>query len=537
MAYLRYLDHTGQLQTRMLDADQFVVGRAETCQLPIESDMISREHMRIDLEGDGRFRIRDLGSRNKTFVNGEQIRETLLTPGAIIRVGDDVLEFVDDSAGPEKVNLEFITPDRSEPPDCEWIKTKSTLSLTVTQLEQLSQLVGDQPLTARAEDIADAALSQIVLEMQAERGLIALRGQGKTELHPLCHRALKRPQSGSLTPVSQSFLFAPILQRVAGRYPQSAGQMDAKLGYAACAVVAPLTFRGDVVGVLYLDRPSAKRVFTGAALQYCAAAGAHLGALIGESTRKLARLAGREGATWMGTIRRLQAALSHPVASSDAFGAASRCFAGRLRCGDFATVVPIDEQRCGLIVIDGGGHGITGIAQASAIRSAIETSLAVSEDALMDPAPMFNAINGQVAASGARQITPCTFVGIDMSSGKAAYVNAGGMPPLLMVSPGRLVTLDQVSLVPGVDKDYVYQTTRVDVPEVFRVVCYAGGLTESTSAAGEPFGDHRLHEALLDREAFASAHDVLAKIADAWTKHMATAQPADDAMVLVVARR
>lgn len=537
MASLRYLDNVGQLQMRSLDSAQFVVGRAETCQLPIDSDMISREHMRIDVEADGRYRIRDLGSRNKTFVNGEQIRETLLTPGAIIRVGDNVLEFVDDSAGPEKTDLEFVTPDRTDPPDCEWIKIKSALSLTTTQIEQLSQLVGDQPLTARAEDIADAALSQLVLELQAERGLVALRGQGKTDLHPLCHRALKRPQAGSLTPVSQSFLFAPILQRVAGRYPQSAGKMDEKLGYASCAVVAPLTFRGEVVGVLYLDRPAAKRVFTGAALQYCAAAGAQLGALIGESTRKIARLAGREGATWMGTIRRLQSALSQTIPPGDGFAAASRCFAGRLRCGDFASVVPIDEQRCGLIVIDGGGHGITGIAQSSAIRAAIETSLAVSEDALMDPAPMFNAINRMVAGSGARQITPCTFVGIDMSSGKAAYVNAGGMPPLLMVAAGRLVTLDQISLVPGVDKDYAYQTTRVDVPEMFRIVCYTGGLTESTSAAGDPFGDHRLHEALLDREAFAVAPDVLAKIADAWTKHMATAQPADDAMVLVVSRR
>lgn len=124
-----------------------------------------------------------------------------------------------------------------------------------------------------------------------------------------------------------------------------------------------------------------------------------------------------------------------------------------------------------------------------------------------------------------------------MSSGKAAYVNAGGMPPLLMMAAGRLVTLDQVSLVPGVDVDYAYQTTRVDLPESFRMVCYTAGLTESTSAAGEPFGDERLHESLLDREAFAPAPDVLSKIADAWTKHMATAQPADDATVLVVARR
>ena len=171
MAYLRYLDTTGQLQTKVLDAEHFVIGRAPSCQLTVESDMISREHVRIDLEGDGRYRIRDLGSRNKTYVNGELITETLLTPGAIIRFGDQILEFVDDSAEPERIDLEFLTPDRSEPPDCEWVKTKTPLSLTVSQIEQVSRLVGDEGLTTRAEDIADAAyeamaMSEVFLDLE-----------------------------------------------------------------------------------------------------------------------------------------------------------------------------------------------------------------------------------------------------------------------------------------------------------------------------------------------------------------------------------
>ena len=136
MAYLRYLDESGQPQTKVLDSEHFVIGRASTCQLVVDSEMISREHVRIDLEGDGRFRIRDLGSRNKTYVNGELVADTLLTPGTIIRFGDQVIEFVDDSAAPEQIDMEFLTPDRSEPPDCEWVKLKAPLSLTVPQIER-----------------------------------------------------------------------------------------------------------------------------------------------------------------------------------------------------------------------------------------------------------------------------------------------------------------------------------------------------------------------------------------------------------------
>ena len=339
-----------------------------------------------------------------------------------------------------------------------------------------------------------------------------------------------------MTPVSQSFIFAPILQGVAGRYPRAAGQLNTKLGYAVTGIVAPVTFRGDVVGTLYVDRPSAKKPFPSSSLQYCAAAGAQIGALMGESSRKLSRFAGREGATWMTIIRRLQSGLTAPVTSTDAFDAVMKCFPGRLRCGDFGSVVHLHEQRCGIVTIDGGGHGITGVAQSSAIRTSIEAALSVSEDAVAEPAPMFNAINRLVASSALRQVLPCAFVGIDMAAGKLSYVNAGSMPPLLMVAPGRLVTLDQSSLVVGVDPDYLYETTHVDLPEVFRIVCYTDGLTEAASAAGDPFGDQRLHETLLDRDVFASAAEVLTAISRAWTSHLTTAQSADDALVLVVGR-
>ena len=123
-----------------------------------------------------------------------------------------------------------------------------------------------------------------------------------------------------------------------------------------------------------------------------------------------------------------------------------------------------------------------------------------------------------------------------MYAGKLAYINAGGMPPLLMVGAGRLVTLDQPALVLGVDPDYLYEVTRVDLPESYRVICHTDGLTEAGSSSGEPMGDQRLHEILLDRDAFVAAEEILAKIGNAWTTHLAGAQPDDDALVLVIAR-
>lgn len=536
MAIIRYIDDQGHLLSKSLSSEHFIIGRAQTCQLFIDSDMISREHLRIDLETDGRFRARDLGSRNKSFVNGELITETLLTSGDIIRVGDHVFEFVDETPGTERPELDFLTPDRSEPPNSEWVKIKAPLSLTLPQVEQLAQLYGDQPLTARAEDIANAALGRIVLDLRADRALIALRGEKKTELRPLAHRALGPSTHVSRTPVSQTFLLTPILQSVAGRYPQTAGQLNSKLGYAVASVVAPITYKGKIIGVLYVDCPTTKKPFPSSAIQYCLAAGAHIGAMLGEASRKLARYAPREGLAWMNNIRRLQESLTITPVSSESFQSEMKRMPGRVRCGDFADVIPLDEQRCAIVVIDGGGHGVAGVAQAAAIRSAIRTATTISEDVISDPSGLFNVLNQMVASSASRQIFPCVFVGIDMSIGKITYINTGATAPLLMTAPGRLLTLDQPSLVLGVDPDYLYVPTRVDLPEMFRLVCCTDGIAEATNAGGEPFTEQQLHEALLDRDAFSSVSNVVKKILQSWTSHIGGTQPDDDALVLVVGR-
>ncbi len=534
MAALRFLDDAGRIQTRTLDSEHFVIGRAPSCDLIFDSEMISREHLRFDVAGDGRFRIRDLGSRNRTLVNGEQITETLLSPGDIIRAGDRVLEFLDDAATAERIDLDFLAPQKTEPPDCEWLKLKSSASLTVTQIEQLSQLVGEQPLMSRPEDIAGTALSCILHDLQADRGFIALRGDGKNELHPLAHRALKRSAGGPFTAVSHAFAVAPLTQLAAGRYPHTAAQLDDKLGYAITAVVAPLTCRGEAIGILYVDRPASRKPFAAAAMHYCLAAGATLGASLSESGRRLSRAAVREGAAWMAAIRRMQTMLTRPPPRHDSFDCEIKMFPGRVRCGDFATLLPVDRQRCIVVIMDGGGHGMTGIAQSHAVQTAIAAAASARANAMLDPADLFNTINAMIAESPARQVLPCIYVAIDAAAGKLAYVNAGGVCPLLVSAPGVVHSLDQTSLVLGVDAAHSYSAKQMELPDAFRLVFLTDGLTEAVNAGGETLGEVRVRDALSGMEGFPSTVAMVSKIAETWSSHMGVSAGDDDATVMVV---
>jgi len=99
-----------------------------------------------------------------------------------------------------------------------------------------------------------------------------------------------------------------------------------------------------------------------------------------------------------------------------------------------------------------------------------------------------------------------------------------------------LLTLDHASLVLGVDADYNYEVTQVGLPEKFRLVCHTDGLAEATNTAGDALGRQRLHDALLDQEAFKDCDHVLKTVKDVWTTHLAGSDPDDDASVLVISR-
>jgi pSer/pThr/pTyr-binding forkhead associated (FHA) protein len=70
-----------------LKKDKFLIGRAKECALRAGSEAISRRHCAIVRANDG-WTVRDLGSRNGTYVNDHRITEQVpLAPGDEVRVG------------------------------------------------------------------------------------------------------------------------------------------------------------------------------------------------------------------------------------------------------------------------------------------------------------------------------------------------------------------------------------------------------------------------------------------------------------------
>lgn len=88
---LKVLDGKHAGQEVPVPGSKFFIGRAEDCQLRPGSDLISRHHC-VVLADDGYVGVRDLGSKNGTYVNAERINgERELHCGDRLKVGP--LEF------------------------------------------------------------------------------------------------------------------------------------------------------------------------------------------------------------------------------------------------------------------------------------------------------------------------------------------------------------------------------------------------------------------------------------------------------------
>ncbi|GAB5537544.1 MAG: hypothetical protein Rubg2KO_37930 [Rubricoccaceae bacterium] len=91
-----HTERGGEARTYVLEKDEIVMGRAGTCDLPLEDPdrVVSKRHAEIRTEGDV-LRLFDMGSKNHTFVNGTRVGSA----GTVVNDGDQL------QLGPFEVTL------------------------------------------------------------------------------------------------------------------------------------------------------------------------------------------------------------------------------------------------------------------------------------------------------------------------------------------------------------------------------------------------------------------------------------------------
>jgi len=70
----------------VIERDLFRIGKSETSDLVLTDDTVSRTHCEIVRDAKG-YLVRDLGSTNGTMLDGAEVKEGYLKPGAVLTVG------------------------------------------------------------------------------------------------------------------------------------------------------------------------------------------------------------------------------------------------------------------------------------------------------------------------------------------------------------------------------------------------------------------------------------------------------------------
>ena len=79
--------------TFLLEHDSGTVGRSTESDVFLDDVTVSRKHATFERRGSSEWFVRDAGSLNGTYVNGEQVDETKLAPGDIVQIGRFKLTF------------------------------------------------------------------------------------------------------------------------------------------------------------------------------------------------------------------------------------------------------------------------------------------------------------------------------------------------------------------------------------------------------------------------------------------------------------
>ncbi len=285
-------------QTLPLGEDCVALGRDPGNQIRLPDAHVSRRHCRLERLADGQVRIRDLDSRNGTFVQGLPVRERILRHGDEIRVGRSVFVFMagEEQAGPEGgqegpwdertiVGLsgeEFVC-DRVE----QLLAAPEAPELPGSALAALLKMGTAIHQAGDVRELAGRVLAVLGEAIPAEQGALLLMEPGREE-----------PEAGfdwrreGVPPVAFPAL-TPLVRRALGQGAalllDGVRQAEERTGSSGSPggslLAAPLFDGAQPIGALYLSARDARVGFHVDHLRLAAAAGVFAGAALARLRR------------------------------------------------------------------------------------------------------------------------------------------------------------------------------------------------------------------------------------------------------------
>ena len=163
--------------------------------------------------------------------------------------------------------------------------------------------------------------------------------------------------------------------------------------------------------------------------------------------------------------------------------------------GDFFEIIPLPENRVGVLICDVMGHGVRSALIVAMLRGLIEKQRAQATD----PAAFLHGLNEGLAAilerAGTTMFATAFYGVIDPAAGMFHYACAGHPGPVIESAAGaRQIATERDARGPalGLSPDGAYPAGSLALADFKRMILFTDGVLEAENQDGEPFFERRL---------------------------------------------
>ncbi|MEQ8208489.1 MAG: SpoIIE family protein phosphatase [Lacipirellulaceae bacterium] len=503
-----------------LKAGESSVGRSPESDVVVDVAAVSRRHAVIENNGDSVF-VRDMGSRNGTYVNGSRVVERAqLRDGDQMVICDVVFEFrqpvpASDSSPQMKGSLLGPLAAGTDDPGSSVLATldvsrgaSSMWQVSAkpeTQLQAILEISNNLSKTLSVKEILPRVLDSLFkIFPQADRGFVIQRPDPEGPLATVASKARRGDDSTDMqiskTVVEQAMQTQQALLSADAaadeRFNMAQSIADFSIRSLLCAPM--VSSEGEALGVIQIDTRDQRSRFTDQDLQVLAGVANQAAIAIDNASMHEEAVKQRALQRDLEVAHEMQQALL-PEHAPEAEGYHFfQYYQSALQVGgDYYDYIQLPEGRFAAVVGDVAGKGVSAAILMAKLSSDVRFWLATEPD----PAKALSKINQAFSRHGwdDRFVTMVVAVG-DPATHELILVNAGHMPPMLRDVQGKVQEVggDQAGVPLGVIDDFEFEAYRRTLDSGDFLTIFTDGFSEAMNSRRDLFGIERLQETLED---------------------------------------
>ena len=551
MAFLKVIEGGYPGQILELAGGRVVIGRHPNSDIVLDRAAVSRHHAQI-LQNHGHFYLEDLRSRNKTFLNGQEIKKKQeLTEADHLKICDMIFEFhmsrpTDSTLGIESSHSDPLTEESSVKPGGKArkleetspslifddfpsgeelgnssiistlnVKSASHLRLGVKPEFKLRAVLDISKVLGRTLDIEKVLQKTLdgVFKIfpQAEKGFVLLKEFDNDKLVVAATKSrLKDDQDSVLVCMSVVRKAMADGEAILSHDVEGDKQFEitdslASLKMRSMMCVPLLTIQGDALGVIQVNTKDLIQQFSQNDLDVLISVASQV-TLAVENSRLHYSLLQQQNVEHDRDRDRMEMDLAVQVQLDflpkeppevpsyhfyDFYEAALHVG------GDYFDYIKLPDGRIAITLGDVAGKGVPAALLmaklSSTARSYLLTKPTISE--------AVNNLNSDLASSGlGHRFVTFVVVVLDPEKNEVTIANAGHLPPILADSNGSVRELaTEISSIPlGVIRGQQFKTETVPMNPGDSILIYTDGISEAMDDQDKVYGRKRLKTLMAD---------------------------------------